>query len=148
MRLRDGRQSGYVFGMLGGALSRMLELEGARMTKLRYGMLAVAMAIGASAAFAGTASAEDKNPWKDWMKANLVGPKTTWDTAKLEDGLKRLKGANPDSKAFPKWAAYCDDGIKAAKAGDKDALNKSCSACHNDYRKTFKEKYRASPTPG
>jgi hypothetical protein len=118
------------------------------MTNLvRKGILALAIGIGAGSALIGTAQADEKGPWNDWMKANLVPAKRDMDKVALKKGLNAVKAANPDKSAFPKWDSITDDGLKAAEAGDKDALNKSCTACHNAYKKTFKEKYRGSPPP-
>lgn len=114
--------------------------------QVRNGILALAIGLGAAAAWSGTARAED-NPWKTWMKQNVVPAKAAGDFKKLEVLIGKISAANPDAKAFPKWKEISDQGIAAAKAGDKDAVNKSCTACHNEYRKLFKEKYRSSPPP-
>lgn len=115
---------------------------------LKNGVLAVAVAVGATAALAGSAQADDApSAWKKWMKENVVAAKAASDWKKLEDSMGRIKKANPDEKTFPKWGQYSDDGIAAAKAKDKDALNKSCNACHNDYRKIFREKFKDAPAP-
>jgi hypothetical protein len=112
---------------------------------LSRGILLMAMGVGAS--FALTAQAEDTSAWKKWMKDNVVPAKSAGDFKKLEDLLGKIKTANPDAKAFPKWNDISDKGIAAAKAKDKDGVNKSCTDCHNEYRKPFKEKYRDSPLP-
>lgn len=114
---------------------------------VRSGILALAIGLGLSAAWAGTASAGEDSPWKKWMKDNIVPAKAAGDYTKLQDLIAKISAANPDATAFPKWKEYSDQGIAAAKKADKDALNKSCTACHNDYRKLFKEKYRDAPLP-
>jgi hypothetical protein len=112
---------------------------------LKRGILLAAIGLGAS--FALTAQAEDSSVWKKWMKDNVVPAKSAGDFAKLELVLGKIKKANPDQKAFPKWDEISDKGIAAAKAKDKEAVNKSCTDCHNEYRKLFKEKYRDSKPP-
>jgi len=114
---------------------------------VRSGFLALAIGLGVAAAWASPAQAGDDSAWKKWMKDNVVPAKAAGDFKKLEDLLGKIAAANPDATAFPKWKEYSDQGIAAAKKADKDALNKSCTACHNDYRKLFKEKYRNSPLP-
>ncbi|MBI2389943.1 MAG: hypothetical protein HYV09_10155 [Deltaproteobacteria bacterium] len=120
------------------------------MTKaIRSGLVALAIGIGVGAAWVGPAQAGDDSPpaWKKWMKENVVPAKAAGDFKKLEVLLGKIAAANPDDKAFPKWQEFCDQGIAASKKGDKDALNKSCTACHNAYRKVFREKYRDAPPP-
>lgn len=119
------------------------------MTKaMRSGLLALAIGIGVGAAWVGPVSADDSVPaWKKWMKDNVVPAKAAGDFKKLEVLIGKIAAANPDAAVFPKWQQFCDDGIAAAKKGDKDALNKSCTACHNAYRKVFKEKFRDAPPP-
>lgn len=112
---------------------------------LKRGILVAAIGLGAS--FAMTAQAEDAPAWKKWMKENVVPAKAAGDYAKLESALGKIKKANPDKAAFPKWDDISDKGIAAAKAKDKDGVNKSCTDCHNEYRKLFKEKYRDSKAP-
>ena len=114
---------------------------------LRSGILALSVGIGLAAGSASSAQAGEDSAWKKWMKDNIVPAKTAGDFKKLEELTAKISAANPDPAAFPKWKEFCDQGIAAAKKADKDALNKSCTACHNEYRKLFKEKYRSAPLP-
>src|SRR5438128_1829366 len=131
---------------------------------LRYGLLAMGVAMGAGAsAWAGTARAaggepapqqlDDKKdtcgksglpdcPLQAWMKANIVAPKAAGDNTKLAANLKKIVDLNPDAKEFPLWEGFAKAGAAAAEKGDKDALNGACNDCHNKYRKPYREKYR------
>lgn len=112
----------------------------------RRGLLALAIGLGVAAAWIAPAQADD-SAWKKWMKDNIVPAKSAGDWKKVEDLLGKISAANPDPAAFPKWKQYSDEGIAAAKKADKAGVNKSCTDCHNDYRKLFKEKYRSAPLP-
>jgi hypothetical protein len=48
---------------------------------------------------------------------------------------------------MPRWQEFCDRAVAAARHADKDALNRACSACHSEYRKLFKERFRGAPLP-
>ena len=106
-----------------------------------------ALAALGGATLVGTAQAEDTSPMKDWMKKEVVAAKTAGDAAKLEALMIKLGKSVPDAKDFPKWEEYSKKAAAAAKGGNKDEINAACKACHEDYRKLFKEKYRSTPAP-
>lgn len=114
---------------------------------LRSGIVALAVGLGVAAAWSSPASAGDTSPMKAWMKEKLQPAKASGDYKKVITLLGAMATKNPDQAAFPDWKKYSDQGIEAAKKEDKEALNKSCSACHNAYKKLYKEKYRDTPAP-
>lgn len=108
----------------------------------------VAMAVGLGVAAAGMpAHAGSDSPMKKWMKTEVQPAKASANWAKLQTLLGALGSKNPDAAAFPKWKQFSDDGIAAAKKEDKDALNKSCTGCHNAYKKQYKEKFPDGAAP-
>jgi hypothetical protein len=119
-----------------------------QMTKnLRNGIVALAVGLGVAAGWSAPASAGDDSPMKSWMKEKLQPAKAAGDYKKVITLLGALATKNPDQAAFPDWKKYADQGIEAAKKEDKEGLNKSCSACHNAYKKLYKEKYRSGAAP-
>jgi hypothetical protein len=108
----------------------------------------VAMAVGLGVAAAGMpAHAGGDSPMKKWMKTELQPAKASANWAKVTTLLGALATKNPDAKLFPDWKKFADDGIAAAKKEDKEALNKSCTGCHNAYKKQYKEKFPDGAAP-
>lgn len=108
--------------------------------------IVVATALAVCAAIA-PAHAADDSPMKAWMKEKLQPAKAKGDFAKIATMLDALAQKNPDAAAMPDWKKHCDAGTAAAKKQDKEGVNKSCTGCHNAYKKVFKEKYRSSAAP-
>ena len=116
--------------------------------KMNLRSAVVAMAVGLGVAAAGIpAQAGTDSPMKKWMKTELQPAKASANWAKLQTLLGALGSKNPDQAKFPDWKKYADDGIAAAKKEDKEALNKSCTGCHNAYKKAYKEKYPDGAAP-
>jgi len=114
---------------------------------LRNGIVALAVGLGVAAGWAAPASAGSDSAMKKWMKTELQPAKASGNYAKVITLLGKLATKNPDQAAFPDWKKYADQGIEAAKKEDKEALNKSCSACHNAYKKQYKEKFPDGAAP-
>lgn len=113
---------------------------------LRNGLVALAIGLGVAAAGMPAHAGKD-SPMKTWMKTELQPAKASANWAKVQTLLGALGAKNPDAKAYPDWKKYADDGIAAAKKEDKEGLNKSCSGCHNAYKKAYKEKYPDGAAP-
>lgn len=112
----------------------------------RSALVAAAMALGVAVAGV-PAQAGNDSPMKKWMKTELQPAKASANWTKLQNLLGALGSKNPDAKLFPDWKKYADDGIAAAKKEDKDGLNKTCTGCHNAYKKAYKEKYPDGAAP-
>ena len=116
--------------------------------KINLRSAALALAVGLGVAAAGLpARAGTDSPMKKWMKTELQPAKASANWSKVQTLLGALAVKNPDAKAFPDWKKFADDGIAAAKKEDKEAVNKSCTGCHNAYKKAFKEKYPDGAAP-
>ena len=135
---------------------------------LRYGLLAMGLALGAGlSGWTGSARADGKSedkkdlcgkaglpdcPLQAWMKDNMVKPKAAGDWSKLEGSFGKIGKSNPfdktkETKEFDAWNASVKKGIDAAKAQNKDDVNGACNDCHTATRKMYREKYRDTAVP-
>jgi hypothetical protein len=93
--------------------------------------------------------AKDKPcPLQAWMKANM-GPSVTedpppWDT--LVKNLKTIAGKSPGA-GYPNWSKNANDGAAAAGKKDLAGVKAACKACHDDYKKKFKDENRDMSFP-
>src|SRR6266851_10007239 len=88
--------------------------------------------------------AKDKPcPLQAWMKANM-GPSSTEDPMPfdaLAKNFKTIAGKSPGGE-FPNWSKVANDGAAAAGKKDAGGVKGACKACHDQYKKKFKEEAR------
>jgi hypothetical protein len=59
----------------------------------------------------------------------------------LSANFKTIAKKSPGAD-FPKWSSIATDGVKAADANDAKGVKDACKACHDQYKKKFKEEAR------
>jgi hypothetical protein len=92
----------------------------------------------------GVAAAGDpKTALGRWMKPNMGTPfaQDPPDFASLQTGFSLLLTKEPPAATYPQWDKFLQQGLVAAKAGDKAGLKASCKGCHDAH----KDAYKADP---
>ena len=108
------------------------------------GASAVAVTPGVSAADGAACGAkENPCPLQKWMKSNMGQQLAGEDYAALAASFDKLAKSSPD-KSWD-WSKIATDGAAAAKAKNNDAVKAACKSCHDQYKKSYKEKYRDRP---
>ena len=89
------------------------------------------------------AAAEPKTALGKWMKANMGSPfaQDPPDFATLQASFSLLLTKEPPAATYPQWDKFLQQGLAAAKAGDKAGLKASCKGCHDAH----KDAYKADP---
>jgi cytochrome c553 len=93
---------------------------------------------------AGVAGAGDpKTALGKWMKPNMGEPfaQDPPDFATLQTSLALLLTKEPPAATYPKWDGFLQQGLAAAKAGDKAGVKATCKGCHDAH----KDAYKADP---
>jgi hypothetical protein len=86
-------------------------------------------------------------PMQAWMKDNVVKPKAAGDYDTVAAAMGKVPGLSPDKSWVDDWKKISDEAAKWAKAKNKEEMNKACNACHDKYKKEYREKYRDKPLP-
>jgi hypothetical protein len=93
--------------------------------------------------------AKDKPcPLQAWMKANM-GPSATEDPMPfdaLAKNFKTIAGKTPGT-TYGDWAKIANDGAAAAGAKNAKGVKDACKACHDKYKKMFKDENRDMAFP-
>jgi hypothetical protein len=74
-------------------------------------------------------------PMQAWMKANTGAAMQSKNFAALAAALDQVVKMQPPGYAG--WAQIAQDGAKAARAQDIDAVKQSCKSCHGQFQKRF-----------
>jgi hypothetical protein len=82
-------------------------------------------------------------PLQAWMKANM-GPSSTEDPMPFDALAKNFKtiAAKSPGADFGNWSKLANDGAAAAGKKDAPGVKAACKACHDQYKKKFKEEAR------
>ena len=89
-----------------------------------------------------------KCPLQAWMGANM-GPSSTEDPMPFDALVKNFKtiaGKVPGT-TYTDWAKDANDGATAAAAHKADGVKAACKACHDSYKKKFKDENRDMAFP-
>lgn len=84
-------------------------------------------------------------PLQAWMKLNAKPALAKEDALLLSEAFEKIAKLAPEG--FPNWSSISRDGESAAKAGAVDAARSACRACHDQYRKKYKETLRDHALP-
>jgi hypothetical protein len=98
--------------------------------------LIAAVLLAAAVAGAG----DPKTALGKWMKPNMgtAFGQDPPDFATLQTGFALLLTKEPPSATYPKWHGYLQQGMDAAKAGDKAGVKASCKGCHDAHKDAYK----------
>jgi hypothetical protein len=77
-------------------------------------------------------------PMQKFMRGTM-GPAKTPD--ELNAAFTRLAGLSPNGGW--QWRSIAQKGAELAKGGDAAAAKKQCKACHDQYKESYKQQYRA-----
>lgn len=84
-------------------------------------------------------------PLQRWMDQRLNGPLAQEATAELVKSFRYLAAIAPQE--FPDWGAWALNGAESASRGDFEAIKRSCTGCHDDYRARYRKEMRARALP-
>ena len=90
-------------------------------------------------------------PLQGWMEKNMQEPFEAKDLKKVAESLEKAAGFVPDptwNEGATGWEKIAKEGAAAATAGDGDAVQKSCKACHKAWRAKYKKEHRPRPIQG
>ena len=74
---------------------------------------------------------------KKWMKKVMQRAMGSGDNKKIAAALGTI--AKKPVPGYDKWVAMAKAGQKAALAGDKKGIKKSCKDCHKAYQKKYRK---------
>jgi hypothetical protein len=87
-------------------------------------------------------------PLQGWMEKHMQVPFEAKDLGKLADALAKAAKLAPDPKwneGDNGWAKIANDAAAAAKAGNFEAVQQACKACHKAWRRKYKKEHRPRP---
>lgn len=102
---------------------------------LRSSWIAAILLLGGLAA-----AAEPKTALGKWMKPNMGTPfaQDPPDFTTLQASFSLLLTKEPPAATYPQWDKFLQQGLAAAKAGDKAGLKASCKGCHDAHKDAYK----------
>lgn len=90
---------------------------------------------------AGLAAAGDpKTALGKWMQGNMGNPfgkDGGPDFATLQTSYATLISKEPPAAKYAKWDGFLQQGLTAAKAGDKAGVKASCKGCHDTHKQDY-----------
>jgi hypothetical protein len=90
-------------------------------------------------------------PLQGWMEKNMQVPFEAKDLKALAEALGKAAKMAPDPKwndGATGWAKIANDAAAAAKAGNFEAVQQACKACHKAWRSKYKKEHRPRPITG
>lgn len=84
-------------------------------------------------------------PLQGWMKANLSSHLRNRNWSRLAVSLDHLSEMAP--AGYDGWGKLAQDGARAARGGNLEAVRRACKNCHDRHRDAYKTSNRARQLP-